>query len=338
MVNRTGRKNADPNPRHVSIFRGDYDPLVWIPITIWFLDRIIRGARMLVFNPQIWNTSALVTYNEDAHMVRLVVPLRRNMCDIPPGTFYYLMVLNKWNFWESHPFTVASVSVSRRHAVKQRAEEAPLLGHTTLSFEELENDSEKDHREMTFLIRPYDSFTSRLRKYAETEYPKPATLRVAFDGPYGKTLPLERFDKALFIVGGSGIAVPLSYLQRLLKFASQPGSVEIHWAVRQTTLAVDVLNHELSDVLGNERLKIVIYTTGLDDRRIDDETICHLVEWQSERLNVEEVIDRGSATDNEGSLAVVTSGPAKMADESRRAVAATTLHSRIEYFEESFQW
>jgi predicted ferric reductase len=295
---------------------------------------------MMIFDPRIWNTSALVTYNEDAHMIRLVLPLRPNMYEIPPGTFYYLMVLNKWNFWESHPFTVASVSGSKRHAVKQLAEESPLLDNMPVSFEEAESDLEKDHREMTFLIRPYDSFTSRLRKYAEAAHPKPATLRVVIDGPYGKTLPLERFDKVLFVVGGSGIAVPLSYLQKLLQSTSQPGSIEIHWTVRQTALAVDVLNHELSDVLRNEKLKIVIYATGLDDRRRDDETICRLVEWRSERLNVEELIDIGSATENEGSLAVVTSGPAKMADESRCAVAARTLHSRprIEYFEESFQW
>ncbi|CAJ0546526.1 Ff.00g011530.m01.CDS01 [Fusarium sp. VM40] len=321
---------------HVSIFRGDYDPLVWIPVTIWFLDRFIRGARIMAFNPQIWNTSALVTYNEDAHMVRVVVPLRPSMYEIPPGTFYYLMVLNKWNFWESHPFTVASVSGTKRHAVKQLAEESALLGNVPVSSEEAESDSEKDHREMTFLIRPYDSFTSRLRNYAEAEHPKPAILRVAVDGPYGKTLPLERFDEVLFIVGGSGIAVPLSYLQRLLQFTSQPGSVEIHWSVRQTALAVDVLNHELRDVLRDERLKIVIYATG----RSDDENSCDLAEWRSERLNVEEAIDRCSAIESEGSLAVVTSGPAKMADESRCAVAARTLHSRprIEYFEESFQY
>lgn len=294
----------------------------------------------MVFNPQSWNTRAFVTYNEDAHMVRVVVPLRPNMYEIPPGTFYYLMVLNKWSFWESHPFTVASVSGTRRHAVKQIAEESPLLVNMPASFEEEESDSEKDHREMTFLIRPYDSFTSRLRKYAEVEHPKPAILRVAIEGPYGKTLPLDRFDRVLFIVGGSGIAVPLSYLQRLLKSTRQPGSIEIHWAVRQTALAVDVLNHELRDVLRDERLKTVIYATGVDDRRLDDENSCDLVEWRSERLNVEEAIDRCVATESEGSLAVVTSGPGKMADESRCAVAARTLHSRprVEYFEESFQY
>ncbi|KAM0206183.1 hypothetical protein ACHAPA_004562 [Fusarium lateritium] len=293
----------------------------------------------MLFNPRIWNTSAFVTYNEDAHMVRLLVPLRPNY-EISPGTFYYLMVLNKWNFWESHPFTVASVSGSRQQVAKQLAEETPLLGHMPPSFEEAESESEADTREMTFLIRPYDSFTSRLRRYAEIEHPKPAALRVAIDGPYGKTLPLEHFDKVLFIVGGSGVAVPLSYLQRLLESTGQPKSIEIHWAVRQTALAVDVLNHELRQVLRDERLKIVIYATGSDDRRIDGESNSYLVEWRSKRLNDEEIIDRSSAAGNDGSLAVVTSGPGKMADESRCAVAARTLHTlpRIEYFEESFQW
>jgi NAD(P)H-flavin reductase len=163
---------------------------------------------------------------------------------------------------------------------------------------------------------------------------------VAIDGPYGKTLPLERFTKVLFIVGGSGIAVPLSYLQKLTTSSKKPSKIEVHWAVRQSAFAIDVLNHDLSGMLGNSRVEINIYLTAGDvGRTASDETI-RLANWRSKRLNVEEVIDRALGDGYEGSIAVVTSGPAKMADESRCVVAARTLPSlpRIEYFEESFQW
>ncbi|RBR10388.1 hypothetical protein FVER53590_12507 [Fusarium verticillioides] len=325
---------------HVSIFSGAYDPLVWVPALIWLLDRVIRGMRIMAFNPKFWDTKALITYNEDAHMIRVTVPTCSSLYSIEPGTFYYIMVLNQRNFWESHPFTVATISGSGRCDTDTLEEDAPLLNHG--SSGEVGPASGKSQREMTFLIRPYDSFTSRLRAYAEEERPKPATARVVIDGPYGKTLPLQRFEKALFIVGGSGIAVPLSYLHKLTTLSSKPSRIEVHWAVRQSAFAVDVLNTDLSDILGNDRVEINIYLTAgdVDGRIACDETIYRLAEWRSKRLNVEEIIDGALEDDYEGSIAVVTSGPAKMADESRCVVAARTVPSLppIEYFEESFQW
>ncbi|KAF5544259.1 ferric-chelate reductase [Fusarium phyllophilum] len=325
---------------HVSIFSGAYYPLVWVPALIWFLDRAIRGLRIMAFNPKFWDTKALITYSEDAHMIRVTVPTSSSLYRIEPGTFYYIMVLNQRNFWESHPFTVATISGSGRCDTDTLGEDAPLLNYG--SSGELRPVFEKSQRQMTFLIRPYDSFTSRLREYAEQEQPKPATVRMAIDGPYGKTLPLERFTKVLFIVGGSGIAVPLSYLPKLTTASNKPSRIEVHWAVRQSAFAVDVLNHELSDMLGKGRVEINIYLTGgnVDGRRACDETIYRLAKCRSKRLNVEEIIDRALENGHEGSIAVVTSGPAKMADESRSVVAARTVPSlpRIEYFEESFQW
>ncbi|KAF0315626.1 ferric reductase like transmembrane component [Colletotrichum asianum] len=324
---------------HVSIFRGDYDPLVWVPAMIWLVDRIIRGARIVAFSPRFWKAWALVTYNEDAHMIRVVVPIFSSLYTIEPGTFYYLMVLNKWNFWKSHPFTVASVSESARCG-ESLGERSPLLDHRASSPEDTRARALGSGRQMTFLIRPYDSFTSRLKDYAETEKSKPATVLVAIDGPYGKSLPLERFSKVLFVVGGSGIAVPLSYLKKLTTSRSRPKLIGIHWAIRQVGLAVDVLTHELKDVSSYGQVKIHVHVTTMNNRRIGDQATYRLAEWKFHRLNVEKVIQAILNTGEEGSLAVVASGPGRMADESRRAVAVRMVSSepRIEYFEESFQW
>ncbi|KAE9578467.1 hypothetical protein CGMCC3_g5463 [Colletotrichum fructicola] len=323
----------------VSIFKGDYDPLVWVPAMIWLLDRVIRGAQIVAFSPRFWNAWALVTYNEDAHMIRVVVPISSSLYTIEPGTFYYLMVLNTWNFWESHPFTVASVSESAECG-ESLGESSPLLDHRAASSEDTRARTFGSGRQMTFLIRPYDSFTSRLKDYAETEKSKPARVLVALDGPYGKALPLERFSKVLFVVGGSGIAVPLSYLKKLTTSCSRPKLIEIHWAIRQVGLAVDVLTHELKNISSYGQVKIHVYVTTMDNRRIDDQATYRLAEWKFHRLNVEKVIQAILNTGEEGSLAVVASGPGRMADESRRAVAVRMVFSepRIEYFEESVQW
>ncbi|KAK2612255.1 hypothetical protein QQS21_001681 [Conoideocrella luteorostrata] len=324
---------------HVSIYKGAYDALVWVPVMIWLLDRLLRAARIIAFNPGFWDTNALITYHEQAHMIRMVVPLSSSSYRIEPGTFYYIMVLNKWNFWESHPFTVASVSENDQGAA-QSDEHSPLLGRGPFSPSRMEIEPSTRAEKMTFLIRPYDSFTSRLKEYAESSWPKPATVSVAIDGPYGRSIPLESFDKVLFVVGGSGIAVPLSYLEKLTTSVNRPKAIYVHWAVRQPALAIDVLSCELNDALNSDQVRINIYVTGFDGGVSSEEAICRLAEWRTGRLNVGGVVDTTLNTEEKGSLAVVACGPARMADDARRAVAARIVHSSpiIEYFEESFQW
>lgn len=271
-------------------------------------------------------------------MVRMVVPLSSSFYHVEPGTFYYIMVLNKWNFWESHPFTVASVSENDRFAA-QPQENSPLLGRGPFSLGDMRTEPKQPAEEMAFLIRPYDSFTSRLKEYAESSWPKPATVRVAIDGPYGRSAPLERFDKVLFVVGGSGIAVPLSYLKKLMTSRNQP-RIYIHWAVQQPALAIDILNCELNGALKSDWVRTNVYVTRFHGGVSGDEAVCRLVEWRTGRMNIEEVVEASLDTEESGSLAVVACGPARMADECRRTVASKMEYSmpRIEYFEESFQW
>ena len=331
---------ANRNTSHVSIFKGKYDALALAAVSIWLLDRIIRIDRILSFNMFFWADNARVTYNEETRMVRVIVAASSSLYSVKPGTFYYIMVLNKWKFWESHPFTVAVVPGRGRHHDRRAGDRLPLLHHASIpGASEIAAEYAKCGHEMTFLIRPYDSFTARLKEYAESEWPKEATLCVAIDGPYGETLPLHRFSKVLFVVGGSGIAVPLSYLEVLTAPSTRLGAVYIHWAVQQPALAVDILIHELAGVCANDRIHLNVYVTGGDGGDVPNDTARRLGTWTSGRMNIGEVIDDALAGDGD-SLAVVASGPARMADDCRRSIAAKMVNrlSQIEYFEESFQW
>ncbi|CAK7265056.1 hypothetical protein SEPCBS57363_001387 [Sporothrix epigloea] len=130
---------------------------------------------------------------------------------------------------------------------------------------------------MTFLIRPYDGFTSRLRDkaaaaanpgYSSVEYsagcppnyPAPAQLRVLVDGPYGHTQSFgDDYDSLLFVVGGSGIVVPISHLTGIghdqtlsPKKRRRLKRIHIVWAVREPEFAAQVLRDDLNDVFGND--------------------------------------------------------------------------------------
>lgn len=243
-------------------------------------------------------------------------------------------------FWESHPFTVASVLDHGQDVTKLMGEQVPLLetDDTDLhgdgeDFEDLDSEA----CAMTFLIRPYDGFTSRLRDMAANAWPSKVPLRVLVDGPYGYTQPFHLYDNVIFVVGGSGIVVPLSYLQSLTA-ANSSRSVQIHWAVREPAFALEVLRNDIGDALGSSNLSVEVHFTSY--ARDDMSDWPSQVTLRSGRIDARSTILSARAKAGEGSLAVVACGPAQMADDARKTVVDLLGQGakRIEYFEESFQW
>lgn len=303
-----------------------YNILFWIPLFIWVIDRVARTLRIIAFNPFFWNTKALATYDASSNIVRLHVQSHTSFYTPKAGTYYFLMVLNDPRCWESHPFTVALPS-NRNKGLKSKilGEDSPLL--EPRNDDETDGSGGDDEKDaMTFLIRPYDSFTRRLREKAEANGPLAAsTVRVVVEGPYGHTEPLHRFKNVLFLVGGSGIVVPLSYLHSL----TSP-SVHIHWAVREARFAEAVLQKEFRNA---PDVSVDIYMTASSDRL--EGVRCH-----AGRLDVAAEVESAVRRVGKESLAVVACGPAGLADDARRAVveALGKAEGAVEYFEESFQW
>lgn len=323
----------------MSIFGGMFDPLFWIPVFIWLADRALRVLRVLAFNPIFWNTRATANYNPSSNIVRLAIPWSRSLYKPAPGTYYYLHVLGGPRFWESHPFTVAAVIEEGGEEGKLRGEQVPLLEEDGRD-PHADNDTEsldEDINSMTFLIRPYDGFTSRLRDMAASSWPRKAPLRVLVDGPYGHTQPFHLFDNVIFVVGGSGIVVPLSYLQ-LLTSSPCPTSVQIHWAVREPAFALEVLRADIGEMLGASNLSVTIHFTS--HARDDMSEWPSQVTLRSGRIDARSTILAARAKAADGTLAVVACGPAQMADDARKTCVDLlgSGATGLEYFEESFQW
>ena len=367
---------------HLSIFRGRYDIFFWVSLIIWIGDRVMRALRIVSFNPLFWTTRAKATYDPNSNIVRLVVPYTSSLYQPKPGTYYYLHVLNDKRFWESHPFSVASVAALNKSvgsggigdgdsddatavAGKQQRSQPPAVelydqsdilnergdhdnddgdnnnnsnnnnnnnnnnnddnddedvgsvdSPTTLETSESagllfngnygSTQSHNPYHErpssshtaatshsmasssavpppahaasaMTFLIRPYDGFTGRLRDKAAAaanpgyssvdcsagfapNYPAPANLRVLVDGPYGHAQRFDDdYDSLLYVVGGSGIAVPMAQITGMgHEFTLAPNRhrrlkrVHIVWALREAEFAAEVLREDLRDVLRND--------------------------------------------------------------------------------------
>ncbi|KAH8899108.1 ferric reductase like transmembrane component [Thozetella sp. PMI_491] len=329
---------------HVNVF-GEYGLLTQICGGIWLLDRVLRMLRTLAFNRWFWTTRAQAMYDPTSNMIRLSIPCGKSLYRPRPGTFYYIHLLNDGRFWESHPFTMAKLEETKAFDAVVPQDTDSLVAGDELSSLTPRTDPSGGRSElaMTFLIRPYDSFTKRLRDAAHRAYPQPTYLPMIAEGPYGRTHSFHHFDHILFVVGGSGIVVPLVYIESLLKPTAATKVVSIVWAVREPSLATSVLLEDFApyqDAFASGKLNIDVYVTRAEAARE-----LHDVPKEARILHgrpdvPSEVEDAVREYGRQGDLAVVACGPARMNDDARKAVVDCLGNGKfsIEYFEESFNW
>lgn len=332
---------------HVEIFtNGEWNIFIWPCLVIWIVDRVFRAGRILAFNRHFWNNKASVTYDPASNLVRMDVDGSKNWLTPQPGTYYYIHVLDDMLYaHQSHPFTLAYTSSDT--AESRSTPLSPLASrpspHRTDSDESTESDAllmptKKQYASnLVFLIRPYDGFTSRLKSHCLLH---PKKLRVLIEGPYGHSESLHQFPNVLFIVGGTGVAVPLSHISRLLSSSSRTQSVKIVWAVREHAFLTSVLR-DFSGLLGDERVDMEVHIT--QDKEVESEVLgedLKSVRIVTKRPDVFGAVGHAAENTGQGSLAIVACGPASMADQARKASVKMLArgHRGVEYFEESFKW
>lgn len=169
-------------------------------------------------------------------------------------------MLHDLKFWESHPFTLSSWN-------EGHAEDADQDG----KGERITSD-----RNLSFIIRPRNSFTDRLRRAVSQRQGTnrmgnacSASLRVVLEGPYGHQLELKQYDFLLFVVGGTGVTVAVSHLCGLYHSVGHPRpTVRLVRAIREVALFRDVLEKDLDQWLtspklqGWVQLEIQVYVTA----------------------------------------------------------------------------
>jgi predicted ferric reductase len=333
---------------HVEIFiNGEWNIFIWPCLLIWIFDRVLRAGRIIAFNRRFWNTEAIASYDPVSNLVRIEVDSSNNWLSPQPGTYYYIHVLDDILYaHQSHPFTLAHINSDPRSTPSTPL--SPLSSrpspHRTFSDESTESDAlltptiKAPQTNLVFLIRPYDGFTSRLKSHCLLHQKK---LRILVEGPYGHSENLHHFPNVLFVVGGTGVAVPLSHISRLLSSTSQVYAIKIVWAVREHAFLASILR-DFSGLLCDARVDMEVHITQANE--VMDSVLgqdLKSVRIVTKRPDVSDVVheaaqDAGQA----GRLAVVACGPAGMADQARRASVEMLGkgYRGVEYFEESFKW
>jgi ferric-chelate reductase len=154
----------------------------------------------------------------------------------------------------------------------------------------------------------------------------------------------------LIIVGGTGIASAVPYLQDHLRRSGHDWEegfeektrirdIELVWTAKQVPFLQDVASRELKPLLLREDFQASFYTTGSSTSSEDVTDLGY--EITPGRPHLQSLImSRACDASSAGiSLAVLACGPVGMADEARAAAhLAMRQGCRIKYVEESFAW
>ncbi|WVQ80311.1 hypothetical protein IAT38_002416 [Cryptococcus sp. DSM 104549] len=220
---------------HVTVYDGEYNPYLWACVAVWCLDRFLRYVRVgaLSYKAAAGDNSELIATGGPNGLIRLTVTSSIRFTP-QPGQHYYLYTPKSITPWENHPFTLGSW-------------EAGPKGETILHF----------------LVGTKQGATRRMRKMVAKAEGGRVPCRVLLEGPYGHSCPVERFDQALFVGGGSGITAALPYLHDLAARAATGKAVTkrvtLVWVVKNNEYAEDVLSRELANVQNIPGLEVALH-------------------------------------------------------------------------------
>jgi hypothetical protein len=313
-----------------------------------------------------------MAYNEATDVVRLEVTPGLPSLRPSPGQYYFLYQPFRLTGWESHPFTIGAWSYevgdrtfftstsTRKYLQSLDVSHVPLLAGGA-SGQDYQRHSESGSLDpnstpklkLVFWLRPYDGWTRQLREQCLRSSANTAEPTILLEGPYGDTFPLWRYDSVLIIVGGTGIASAVPYIQDHLRrsiedrngnLASEKTRVrdmELVWTTKQREFIRDVSLRELKPALEREDFRASLYATRDPIACVEDLSDIGL-NIQSGRPHLQSLImNRACDACSAGfSLAILVCGPSGMADEARAAthLAMRQGYRSIKFVEESFTW
>lgn len=329
-------------------------------------------------------------------MIRLEVYVRSRLLRPGPGQHFYIYQYNRLRFWENHPFTLAAsypgnhedvdqqlttqVNSSESGAADRKVQsETDIISkasssdgpssHTSLSLSSQEIKAKEPQipagqDKLVFFLRPFNGWTKRLRDECNRSGPDGVrNARILIEGPYGEKSPLASFENVIFIVGGTGIAGAIPYLQEHLRDSARDPSADaqvratrtrditVVWATKQAEMIRNVVAQELRPFLHQENIRFTFFATrekktaapATPEKLKETSTEPADVEIFHQRPNIREavngVVDRVNAAGSQGGkIAILTCGPAAMADEARAAAHRALKDGKqgLEYIEEAF--
>lgn len=301
---------------------------IWLYIAtgIWAFDRIVRFLRYMSRGVR---TAYITTIDENYYRV-----------DIPGvharGHIYvHFLAISKWKLWESHPFSVGSITSWQEEKENNTCvettglrknfnffENAPGFGVAKGCEEEsgsasrgpslstCEDSTDKNWMKgtgVTLLVRRERGLTAHLKDPGTTIRKTP----VLIEGSYNEEMtrlqenhvrPTDEFPNIICVAAGVGITGALPFLDKFEAKRGQFYTKKLIWAVRSMPLVRAV-----------EDMVLTSHDTDSADRRWGDVDVKLCI---GARPNVSFVLHRLLYRQSGGTIVVVC-GPAPMSDEVR---------------------
>ncbi|CAD6647570.1 XXYS1_4_G0032900.mRNA.1.CDS.1 [Saccharomyces cerevisiae] len=155
-----------------------------------FLDAVIHGAAY---------TSYAVFYKDRAASkeetywkfgVTALFKKPARLWRAKPGQYVFVSFLHQLYFWQLHPFTVL--------------------------------DSVSKNGELVIILKEKKGVTRLVKKYVCRNGGK-ASMRLAIEGPYGSSSPVNNYDNVLLLTGGTGLPGPIAHAIKLGKTSAATG-------------------------------------------------------------------------------------------------------------------
>ncbi|KAL2849922.1 ferric reductase NAD binding domain-containing protein [Aspergillus pseudoustus] len=337
--------------RHTSFDGTKWNGYLWPMVAIWAFDRTVRFVRIAYcnlnvrFGKGLLSPTSRIEYFEDSDLIRVEV-FASPALSPGPGQHYSLYQPVTLKGWENHPFTLGAYVLPQ---------------------------SQEDRSKLIFYIRPYDGWTRRLRDQCRKGQNGIIQPKLLLEGPYSHTAPLHTFDTVLIIVGGTGIAAAVPYIidhvSRLAEGRTRTLKIKLVWSARTNGIYSRIFCSELSTLLHHETISTRFYctkATSLPDAKSET----------TSNSSSDAVATTGSVTEKKGvdvsgtpvepmlfltgrpevhslvaskankakascgRLAVLTCGPAQIADDCRQTVYKIIKGGfrDIEYYKEAFGW
>ncbi|KAK9468065.1 ferric reductase NAD binding domain-containing protein [Lipomyces arxii] len=283
-------------------------------IAIWGFDIFVRLCRIISANP--FNKAEITVHGEAVYLT--VKPAHG--WKAKPGQYAFIYVF-RHNFWESHPFSI--VETRDGHYV--------------------------------FVAKSHTGMTKKIHK-SVTKADGTDTVRVMIEGPYGDSFPVTRYETVLLIAGGIGITAIMSYALEMKRKGTDQ-HVILYWMVRNQ-ISLRWVKEQLAEITESGLIEVHIFITGEDsaveEKGVNDDSPGGSSTDLSEKTPIEsgkyEILynQRPSMSTvivqtikaASGSVAVVSCGPASLADACRIAVTDNVDQGkgRVDYFEDAFSW
>ncbi|KAI0472640.1 ferric reductase like transmembrane component-domain-containing protein [Xylariaceae sp. FL0804] len=288
-------------------FLGGVLDWIYAVVAVWFLDRLVRLARVVAAGPR---RAGVVDVGES--YVRIDLPGLRWGAGVGEHVYVYFPTLHPLRPWENHPFSVLPTTLLHRHTSPPHLGSASPMTRPNSSSEKQLSVPSAQETSMQGGRRPTTGISLYVRKSAGVTRSLRAHSRLlAFvEGPYRNSSMRDvlRCDRVLLIGGGIGITA-------LLPFAANHWNVKLAWSLRETARCLA------------EDMEGALCRFGDRDVRV------------GERFDVRQLL-KSEMDDGWERIGVVVSGPGGLCDDVRSAVVAAAKLGRAE-FElevESYSW